>query len=139
MLLYFLSIVLMGLSMNPAATSTLTVEITNIKSTGGHLRVALYKPTNEFGSAKPDYHKVHPVPVPGSLRVAFNVPPGTYALAIYHDLNSNGKLDKNLVGYPKEPFGFSNNYRPLLSAPKFHDCAFELTEQGASLTIKLFD
>ncbi len=117
----------------------LTVEITNVTRTGGNIRVALYKPTDKFGTAKPDFFKVIPVAQPGTRQVAFDVEPGRYAVAVFHDLNDNDKLDKNIVGYPKEPFGFSNNFRPVVSAPDFEDCAFTLSEKGTSISIKLID
>lgn len=63
-------------------------------------------------------------------RTVMNLPPGRYALALYHDMNDNWKLDKNFVGYPKEPYGFSNNYRPVFSGPDFEDCVFEVKESG---------
>ncbi len=117
--------------------ATLSVEITNVRSEGGTLRVALYKPGAKFGKTEPDFHKNIPVKQAGSLKVAFDIVPGTYAIALYHDKNDNDKLDKNMVGYPREPFGFSNNYRPVVSAPDFKDCAFVLTEKGTSISIKL--
>lgn len=48
-----------------------------------------------------------------------NLPDGDYAIAVYQDLNNNGKCDKNMIGYPTEGFGFSQNYKPRLSAPSF--------------------
>ncbi len=42
------------------------------------------------------------------LRVR-NVKPGAYAIAVFHDRNGNGKLDRSLIGLPSEPYGFSNN------------------------------
>ena len=47
------------------------------------------------------------------------LPKDSYALAIYHDENKNGKLDKNLFGAPTEAYGFSNNARETFSAPSF--------------------
>ncbi len=76
----------------------------------------------------------------GIERTVMNLPPGRYALALYHDMNDNWKLDKNFVGYPKEPFGFSNNYRPIFTGPSFEDCVFEVKENGSSLLkIKLLN
>ena len=40
-----------------------------------------------------------------------DIPPGTYALAVIHDENMNGKLDTNFLGVPKEGYGFSNGQR----------------------------
>ena len=50
-----------------------------------------------------------------------NLPTGKYALAVYHDENKNGVLDKNLFGAPTEAYGFSNNARETFSAPSFQD------------------
>ena len=36
-----------------------------------------------------------------------NVPPGTYAAQAFHDEDDNGKLDRTLLGLPKEAMGFS--------------------------------
>ena len=122
-----------------AAPVKLSVEITNVRAAGGTLRVALYKPGAEFGKTKPDFFKNIPVGQKGSLTFDFDVAPGKYAIAVYHDKNDNDKMDKNIVGYPREPFGFSNNYRPVVSAPDFADCAFEHNENGKVVSIKLID
>ena len=48
-----------------------------------------------------------------------NLKPGQYAAYIVHDRNQNGKMDSNVVGFPLEAFGFSNDIRPqLLPYPK---------------------
>ncbi|GAB2779761.1 DUF2141 domain-containing protein [Rhabdobacter roseus] len=136
-----LTLLLMNnLPAEPAA-STLVVEVTNLKRSGGVLRVGVYKPTAQFASetAKPDFFKVVPIPKPGDQQVRFELPPGRYAVAIYHDVNNNDKMDKNMVGYPKEPFGFSNNFRPRVSAPSFNDCAFEVGTSEKNISIKLID
>lgn len=117
----------------------LTVEVTHISKPGGTLRVALYKPEGTFGKTAPAFYKNIAISQPVDHQAVFEVPPGTYAIAVYHDLNDNNKLDRNLVGYPKEPFGFSNNYRPRVAAPDFEDCAFELPEHGATISIRLID
>jgi len=57
-----------------------------------------------------------------------DVPIGTYAIAIIHDTNSNGKLDKNFLGIPKEGYAFSNNVFGVLGLPpSFKDASFKLT------------
>jgi len=34
---------------------------------------------------------------------------GKYAVSVFHDENSNGKLDTNFLGIPREGVGASNN------------------------------
>lgn len=45
-----------------------------------------------------------------------DIPPGTYAMAVIHDENMNGKLDTNWLGIPTEGYGFSNNAKGVLGA-----------------------
>jgi len=53
--------------------------------------------------------------------------PGTYALSGYHDQNSDGKLNTNFLGIPKEPAGFSNGARGRFGPAKFDQAKFEVT------------
>ncbi len=66
-----------------------------------------------------------------------NLPAGEYALVVFQDENANGRLDKNFIGIPREPLGFSNRYWPQ-GPPSFTRAAF-LVEEGETkiLDIKL--
>ena len=46
-----------------------------------------------------------------------------YAVAIFHDKNSNNKFD-TFFSIPKEKFGFSKNARVFLGPPQFEDASF---------------
>lgn len=65
------------------------------------------------------------------------LPPGKYAAVCYHDENSNGKFDQNMLGIPKEGYCFSNNVKPRFSAPDFSQCAFDYKggDQAISMTM----
>jgi uncharacterized protein (DUF2141 family) len=62
---------------------------------------------------------------------------GEYALAIYQDVNDNGKIDKNLIGIPTEPYAFSNNYKPTVKAPAFSDCRFRYDSAQNTVSMTL--
>jgi uncharacterized protein (DUF2141 family) len=66
-----------------------------------------------------------------------DIPPGTYALAVIHDENMNGKLDTNMLGIPTEGYGFSNNAKALLGTPSFSAASFPYDGRNLELTIKL--
>ena len=51
-----------------------------------------------------------------------NLEESNYAIAIFHDKNSNDKFD-TFFSIPKEKFGFSNNARVFLGPPKFEDAS----------------
>jgi uncharacterized protein (DUF2141 family) len=66
-----------------------------------------------------------------------DIPPGTYALAVIHDENMNGKLDTKWLGIPKEGYGFSKDARAMLGAPSFAAAGFPYNGQDMELTIRL--
>jgi uncharacterized protein (DUF2141 family) len=66
-----------------------------------------------------------------------DIPPGTYALAVIHDENMNGKLDTNWLGVPTEGYGFSNDAKAVLSAPSFSAASFPYHGENLELTINL--
>ena len=66
-----------------------------------------------------------------------DVPPGTYAMAVVHDENMNGKLDTNWLGLPTEGYGFSNDAKAVLSAPSFADASFTYDGRSIDLTMTL--
>ena len=71
-----------------------------------------------------------------NFKISKELKAGTYAFSAFIDLNGNGKLDKNFLGMPKEPFCFSNNFKPRFSAPDFEDCSFEL-KKNENVTLKM--
>ena len=66
-----------------------------------------------------------------------NVPPGTYAIETYQDINSNDKMDTSWFGIPQEPFGFSRDAQPHLSKPRFSAVKFEVTAGVNTQTLHL--
>jgi uncharacterized protein (DUF2141 family) len=66
-----------------------------------------------------------------------DIPPGTYALAVIHDENSNGKLDTNWLGIPTEGYGFSNDVKGTLGAPSFAAASFTYDGRSRDMTIRL--
>lgn len=72
------------------------------------------------------------------ITVEFELPPGDYAVSTYHDVNSNDKLDRYIIGKPKEPYGFSNNIKPF-GRPSFKNCKFTLTNSSKTISIKLLN
>ncbi len=116
--------------------ASLKVEVQNVRVQKGVVYVALFRSGNNFPQGKP--MEGRKLDIGGnSVHTTFSVEPGDYAIAVYHDENGNGKMDKRMFGIPKEPYGFSNNYRPTMSAPKFGDCKFSVGDGGKVVSIKL--
>ena len=65
------------------------------------------------------------------------IPPGTYALAVFHDENMNGTLDTNWLGIPTEGYGFSNDVKASLGPPSFAAASFAYDGRTVEMTIRL--
>ena len=116
----------------------ISIEIKGIAGEQGNLYVALFRQKDEFPVFGKQYlGKIVPV-TSKKMSYAFdNLSEGKYAIAIYHDVNKNGKLDKNYLGIPTEAYGFSNNARRTFSAPSFEEAELNLkTDMGISITLK---
>ena len=117
----------------------LTVTVDNLASAKGTLRVAVYDEASWLDD-EPPWGEARPVPAETeSLQFSFDLPPGTYAIAVLHDENDNGKMDYRLLRLPKEPYGFSNDVVPRLGPPKFEAAAFSVGEEAVALDITLRD
>lgn len=114
----------------------LKVRIAKVDKVGGVVRVALF--SNEDHYLNKAFRSVNVNVDQTEIEVAFeNVPAGRYAISVYHDTNSNGVLDSNLLRIPKEPYGFSNNPSTRFGPPNFDEASFIHNSDGKTVTIKL--
>jgi uncharacterized protein (DUF2141 family) len=101
----------------------LTLEVSQFRGRSGNLMIAVFDDPGQFPDKKPSLTKIIAVEDSQQLiSVDLDLPPGDYAISTFLDANKNGKLDTNILGIPKELFGFSNNPRILTGAPSFQDC-----------------
>jgi len=63
---------------------------------------------------------------------------GAYAIAIYHDEDSSGKINRGgLFGIPTEAVGFSNNPTILFGPPSLRSVRLDIQHTNQSATINL--
>jgi uncharacterized protein (DUF2141 family) len=122
----------------PDTKEYLIAKVTGIKNIKGLMNFALYNSNSSFN--KPDQaFREYFIEVDGMPTMEFrfdDIPPGEYALALFHDENSNYELDQNFFGIPKEGFGFSNNAMGNFGPPSYQDAKFELKE-GSYVTLNI--
>lgn len=122
----------------PAAaplTADLDIEITSLRSGKGLLRLCLTAEPARFPDCKTG-GIARTVPA-SSPHIRFEgLAPGTYALAVIHDENSNAKLD-TFVGIPREGFGFSRNPAIGFGPPRFKAAGFLVEAEGAAQQVKI--
>ena len=115
----------------------INITVTNVKASRGKLRVQLYRATDRDWLESGRWLNRMEVPArAGTMSVCMPAPgPGTYGIAIRHDVNGNNETDLTQDGG-----GTSNN--PSfnifnLGKPSFRKVAFSLGQEVKALTIRL--
>ncbi|MFN4763369.1 DUF2141 domain-containing protein [Gillisia sp. Q332] len=115
-------------------TSTVTVSVNNLSSNEGCLLMGIYTEMIFMKSA-PKYTAKGDIKN-GSATITFEgVPPGTYAISGFHDLNGNNKMDFEPGGKPGEPYGISNNKVNPNGPPVWEDSKFEVSREPLKMEI----
>ena len=139
----FRVIPLLMLAISTSAWSgELTIKVENIKHKGV-LYAAVYDDKEVFESDKGDNSQQRPGIVgglikevmPGEAEGTIELEEGTYSIGFFIDKNNNEKLDTNLLGIPKEQFGFSNDVMGRFGPPSFEAASFD-HENETVLTMK---
>ena len=119
-------------------SDTVRIQIPNVKSDKGELLVAIFNKESGFPeNASLSFKTAKMKAKKGAQTIVINqLNHGKYAIALFHDENGDGKMNKNMLGIPKEGYGVSNNVKNLMSAPAFKDAVFSHTKD-TELTIQL--
>ena len=107
-------------------SAELTVIVEGIRNARGEVRFALFDAPDQF----PRGEKLDGKDVPafrGSVTARFKIiKPGAYAVAIHHDENSDKEMNTNIIGWPQEGYGFSNDARVFILPPGFDAASFTI-------------
>ncbi|MFT5399939.1 MAG: outer membrane protein [Gammaproteobacteria bacterium] len=110
----------------PSFAAELTIRLDNPPESG-IVEFQIYDSANSFGAqsnpiktARYNLNDLGPY-------IIKDLSSGEYALLVYYDENDNKRIDKNFIGIPVEPIGFSNRYTPR-APPNFSRAAFVINE-----------
>ncbi len=131
-----LSLITASALASTAMAADLTVTVTAVKKAEGEIMLAIYDSEGHF--RKTESIATRKAAKIGDMVFTFpDLAAGNYAVMVFHDCNSNGELDTNLLGIPKEPWGGSLQGKSVFGAPGWSDAKFELTDTGKSINITL--
>ena len=128
-----------GHSQSSPPDNVIRVEITGARNAKGQILCALFSPGRAFPT-KPEnaVARTHSAIANGAGVCEFKgITPGRYAVSAFHDENSNGKIDTNFIGIPKEGLASSNDAKGHMGPPKFDAAAFEYPGGRMELKIRL--
>ena len=114
-----------------AQNGLIEVTVRGIQNTEGTVEIGVYDHKSSFLIYGEEIKGARIQPTKkGSLQYIFeNLPDGTYAVAVWHDVNANRKIDKNIFGVPKEPYGFSKNVFGPFGPPDFENVSFQIVNR----------
>ena len=115
------------------------IEVTNLRNTRGSVMACMTADSRRFPRCRDDAES-HRVTVAAAQTLVLrfrNVTPGTYAIALLHDENGNGRADRALSMIPREGFGFSRDAAVRMGPPSFEDAAIEVGNSAMRQTIRM--
>ncbi|QTD56750.1 DUF2141 domain-containing protein [Parasphingorhabdus cellanae] len=122
----------------PVVTASVDISVSNLRSKKGDVLVCLSNNPKYFPDCTKD-KTARKIKVAassaGNVQIA-NVKPGTYAVALIHDENANGKMDMRLF-LPREGFGFSRNPKIGMGPPKFKSAQFTVESSNLNYAVKM--
>ena len=123
----------------PASTTWINFSIEGIRSGEGLVAVTVYPDNSRrFLVKNSSLYVVRVAARAGATRACVFVPaPGVYAIAVYHDADSNQKLNRSGFGFPTEGYGFSNNPTTLAGLPAFRAVRLNIARAGLSSRITM--
>lgn len=118
-----------------ASAANVEVRVTGVVAGKGKVAVAVCDKDTFLKDCK--YSTKTPARDGENVITVKDVPAGTWAVLSYQDENDNGVLDRNIVGIPKENYGFSRDARGQFGPPSFEEAAFTVNGDTAHAAIRL--
>ena len=123
-----------GLLIGASDPGAVELELAGLRSGKGVVQVCLTRDSARFPDCGKD--ALRTVPAGQShLRVG-GLPSGSYAIALFHDENRNGRLDTTL-GIPREGFGFSRNPVVRFGPPRFAAARFAVAGEANRQQVRM--
>jgi len=115
-------------------TGTLVAHVRGLVSGDGNLRFVLFDSKENFLKQPVRAEVVEIKDQQGTWSIE-ELPYGTYAVLVHHDINTSGTMERHWYGKPKEPTGASNDAPARFGPPKFKSAKFLLESPTLTLTV----
>lgn len=110
-----------------AEAAELVVTVRHVRNDRGIITISVFDSKQTFLGDDLELASIDVAASTGDLPVVFkDLPPGTHAVAAFHDENKSGDIDTNFLGIPVEDYGFSNGATAFWGPPAFEDAAVAL-------------
>lgn len=119
------------------SSAKLNVHVTGVRPPRGEVAITVYPDDRRRFLAKGGKLARQRVRAAATVRTCFWLPPGAYAVAVYHDHDGDRDFDRTLVGLPAEGFGFSNDPETKTGLPSLAAVRFRLGAGERQIAIQM--
>ena len=120
-----------------AGSGDLIINIMGFGTSEGEARIALVNSEENYDNDNNFRQKIVPVKAKKAQFIVEDIAFGEYAIKVFHDENSNGKLDTAMFGIPLEAYGFSNDARGKFGSPDYSEVVFKFDTPGQEIFIQV--
>ena len=124
----------------PLKAADLEIKIAKIKNNNGKIQVVVFDSAEEFTASKHTkaFATVSIKAHAGSQSVTLHdIPPGEYAISLFHDENNDNQLNLNRNKIPLEGYGTSRAMSKF-DEPTFNRASIKLGAQTQSININMY-
>jgi len=133
-----LSVGLIGAAAQAQQGNTISVPVSGLRNNNGDVRCGLYNSAATFPKDGQQFQGVvAPIANQQATCVFNNVPPGTYAVAIFHAEKGEATMRTGFFGQPEEGYGFSRNATATMGPPAFGNAAYSYSGGPAAFPISI--
>ena len=114
------------------------IRVSEIRSGKGQIILNVFKNNEDYEEEKVSKKLVFEKKIEnGSMIINCTLDPGTYGITLIDDENKSGELNKNMLGIPKEGFGFSDFFMEKMKKPAFDDFKVNVKNQNNKISIRV--
>jgi uncharacterized protein (DUF2141 family) len=142
----YVSGIALALVLSVAATSiaeaqqgnTISVPVTGLRNNVGDVRCGLFNFAATFPKNGQEFEGVQaPIANQRATCIFTEVPPGTYAVALFHAAPGQTVMRTVLFGQPLDGYGFSRDASIGMGPPAFSDAAYTYTSGAVNFPVAI--
>lgn len=120
------------------AGNTISVPVSGLRNSNGDVRCGLFNSAATFPKSGQEFKGVIAnISNRQAVCVFTDVPPGTYAVALFHAEKGETKMRTGFFGQPEEGYGFSRNATGSMGPPAFNAAAYTYPGGAANFPVTI--
>jgi uncharacterized protein (DUF2141 family) len=128
-----------GLAVEAQQGNSISVPVSGLRNNDGDVRCGLYNSAATFPKDGQQFMGVvAPIANQQATCIFNNVPPGTYAVALFHaQQQGQTKMRTGMFGMPEDGYGFSRGAKIGMGPPAFNDAAYSYAGGATSWPVAI--